>query len=346
MTGILLLSGCSSMLERDYSVVSPHPEHPITEQDSSTIRAETYQDLVSAVLYLVSQHTETGSIRLVNYTDDVEADLARACLEVATEDPLGCYAVDYIKHDYSRVVTTYEANIYIMYSKTKEQVQSIASVTGSNAIREELQTALTAFAPEVVLRVGYFAEDEVYIAQLIRQAYYNTPEAALGMPVSAITLYPESGRQRIVEITLSYSGTVAGLKEKQQALQETAAQITAPLQDKPVGLARITALQDVFPSSVKTRAEGGATAWDALCGDGADSEGTALALALLCGNLECTCTVTEGTHDGAPVFFCILSPNADTVLYADFSRDEAPQLYQEAEFTALGYAWNASDTDH
>lgn len=344
MTGILVLSGCSSMLERDYSVVSPHPEHPITEQDSSTIRAETYQDLVSAVLYLVSQHTETGSIRLVNYTDDVEADLARACLEVATEDPLGCYAVDYIKHDYSRVVTTYEANIYITYSKTKEQVQSIASVTGSNAIREELQTALTAFAPEVVLRVGYFAEDEAYIAQLIRQAYYDTPEAALGMPTSEITLYPDSGRQRIVEITLSYDGTVAGLNEKQQALQAAAQEITTPLLDESAGLARLTALQGVFFSSVNTRTEGGVTAWDALCGDGANSEGTALALALLCGNLACTCAVTEGTHDGAPVFFCVVSPSADTVLYADFSRDEAPQLYTEAEFSALGYAWNTSET--
>ena len=110
---LLLLPGCSAMLNRDYQVVYPHPELPSTEEDSSVIRVETYQQLVNAVLYFVEQSVEHGVVRLVNYAQDVEADLNRACLEVAKDDPLGAYAVDFIKHDYTRVVATYEANIYI-----------------------------------------------------------------------------------------------------------------------------------------------------------------------------------------------------------------------------------------
>ena len=50
---LLLLPGCSAMLNRDYQVVYPHPELPSTEEDSSVIRVETYQQLVNAVLYFV-----------------------------------------------------------------------------------------------------------------------------------------------------------------------------------------------------------------------------------------------------------------------------------------------------
>ena len=113
LAALLLLPGCSAMLNREYQVVSPHPEFPATEENSSAIRVETYQELVNAVLYFVEQGVEHGVVRLVNYTRDVESDLSRACLEVAKEDPLGAYAVDFIKNDYTRVVTTYEATIDI-----------------------------------------------------------------------------------------------------------------------------------------------------------------------------------------------------------------------------------------
>ncbi len=126
---------------------------------------------------------------------------------------MGAYAVDYIKHECTRVVSYYQASVAIRYRRTADQIRSIVNVTGSSAIRSELQEALTSFSGEVVLRVAYFAEDEASIAQLIRQAYYDTPVAALGMPQAGITLYPDHGSQRVVEITLTYpeaaDGTVA-----------------------------------------------------------------------------------------------------------------------------------------
>ena len=98
LSASLLLSGCSAMLERSYEAAQRHEEKPATAADASALRVENYRELVSAVLYLVSQGQEEGSIQLYDYDGEVENDLTRACLEVATEDPLGAYAVDYIKH--------------------------------------------------------------------------------------------------------------------------------------------------------------------------------------------------------------------------------------------------------
>ena len=86
----LLLTGCEAMLHGEYLTVEPHSMLSAAEDDSSVIRVENYQELVSGILSLVSACQEQGVIQLSNYnTRDVEADLTAACLEVSHEDPLG-----------------------------------------------------------------------------------------------------------------------------------------------------------------------------------------------------------------------------------------------------------------
>ena len=44
----LALTGCSALLERDYTSVTPHNAAPATEGNPSTLRADSYQELVNA----------------------------------------------------------------------------------------------------------------------------------------------------------------------------------------------------------------------------------------------------------------------------------------------------------
>ena len=92
LAGVLLLTGCSSFLHREYSVVEPHSSTYYENED--VLRAENYQDIVNDLLMLVGQQAKEGAIWL--YLDDGAdaAELAeRACREVQTETPLGAYAV-------------------------------------------------------------------------------------------------------------------------------------------------------------------------------------------------------------------------------------------------------------
>ena len=117
------LTGCEVMLERSYSASSPHVDKLTTAGDPSVVRVETYRELVSALLYLVSRGEEEGAIQFYSYTGDVEADLTAACLEVTAQDPLGAYAIDYIRHELSQVVAYDQANLSIHYRRTLEQIQ-------------------------------------------------------------------------------------------------------------------------------------------------------------------------------------------------------------------------------
>lgn len=340
------LTGCEVMLERSYSASSPHVDKLTTAGDPSVVRVETYRELVSALLYLVSRGEEEGAIQFYSYTGDVEADLTAACLEVTTQDPLGAYAVDYIRHELSQVVAYDQANLSIHYRRTLEQIRSLVNVTGTSAIRTEIQTALSNFEEELVLRVAYFSEDEAFLRELIRQAYYDTPVTAMGMPKVEIALYPDSGRQRVVEILLTYPGDRYELRSNAGDLSQLVEGIAETYWDLPPEQIPEKAAQALL-DRVRYDPEGPVSAYGALTEGWANSEGMALCYDLLCGRAFVTrdwdCDVVEGTYQGEGRFFnAIRSPNAgEPVLYADATRfgAEGLQLYTGQEMLGMGYLW-------
>lgn len=335
------LSGCSAMLERSYEVVTDHPEYPVTADDSGVLKAETYQDLVNDILYFVNQGAESGVIRLIDYTRDVESDLNNACLEVALDAPIGAYAVDFIKYDYTPVVKYYEASITISYCRTQEQIRSIQNVTGTSAIRAELQEALLQFSSESVLHIAYFNEDEDYIASLIQQAYYDTPAAAFGMPEYTISLYPETGTERIVEILLTYPDQPEALRRKSTQLQQQAEQLTASYVGQSVTEAA-QSLKTLLWQRVEvlpTGTPGASTAYSALMENRADSEGLAMAFQLLCQQLKLDCSLVQGSLDGQPHYWNVVTLEDGVYRHLDPSRSEG-LFFTDTELAALGYTWD------
>lgn len=337
LAGTLVLSGCASMLERDYKVTSRYEPVSNAVDSSAALRVENYQGLVNALLYLVSEGEEHGVLNLYNYTaQEVEADLTRACLEVVQEDPLGAYAVDYIKHESALIVTYYEANIHITYRRTPEQVASIVSVTGSSAIRRELRNTLTSFSSEAVLRVSYFNEEEDYILDLVRQAYYDAPYAALGMPEVKVSLYPASGYQRIVEIELTYPEDPETLLARSQELKSLA--LTLVPQS-----ATAESLYDAVREDLTIEEDSrGSSAYDALVNGTADSEGAALAYQLLCDQTKVECVVVRGQLNGEAHYWNIVSEDGETYRHVDLSAG-AFALTDTELLESGGYQWDTGE---
>lgn len=327
----LLLSGCGEVLAGSYQTSSPHVDRPATAEDSSAIRVESYRELVSAVLYLVSQGEEKGELRFYDYPGDVEAALTEACLEVATQDPLGAYCVDYIRHETTRVVSYDQATVSIHYRRTMEQVRSIVRVTGTSAIRTELREALGAFQKEVVLRVTYFDQDIDSITQLIQQAYYDNPAAALGFPQVEVALYPDSGSQRVVEILLTYPEPVDTLTQKAQTLSQRAQNLSRVVQGMG-GVQAAEALAEALWLVAEYDPQAADTPYAALIEGMADDQGMALAYLLLCKEAGLTGefvqgTVNGGLHEGVP--------ENETAAEASEAPEETPPEFQPRCWVAL-----------
>ena len=176
------------------------------EENPSILRAETYQGLVSALLYLVGQGKEEGVIRLYQYTSltgSAASDVDAACLEVTQEDPLGAYASDYIRYDVEQSVAYYEVRVSLAYTKSAEEIRSVISVTGSSAIAQELLTLLPERPEKVAFRISYFTDSDSIesIRQSVEQVCQEQQAPLAGVEVR---LYPETGQQRLVELLLNW----------------------------------------------------------------------------------------------------------------------------------------------
>ena len=281
-------------------------------------------------------------------------NLSDACDEVSHDDPLGAYAVDRIKPEFVRIATYYEATVSIDYRRTAEQVASVNTVAGSGAIRGELRDALTSFVPETAFRVNYFdqAQGDDYIPRLIRQAYYDSPAAALGLPEAVVNLYPESGQQRVVEVLFTYPEEPELLREKSQALTSAAQVLVDPyrtgLRDSaliPVlyrALREHTGLGEAQDAPLPAPSVSGSTAYAALVEAQADSEGLALAYKLLCDLAGVECTVVDGTLEGVPRFWTIVTVEQNVHRHVDPSRAEG-LLLTDTQMSESGFVWDTQE---
>lgn len=197
---VTLLSGCSSLLERQYSVVQPHSQKYWEAGTSGVLRAEDYGEIVNGILTLVADHREAGAIRVYmpqKSTMEAVALMERACLEVQTEAPAGAYMVDYLSYTVSEETAYWEAVLTIGYRRTAEQYAAVVNVTSSAAIADMVRTAVEENKTELALRISYLTdtEEEILVQmQALEQEYTGESGAWV------VNFYPGSGENRIVEI--------------------------------------------------------------------------------------------------------------------------------------------------
>lgn len=337
LAGTMLLTGCAGLLEREYVSVTPHNAAPVTDGDPSILKADNYQELVNALLYFITLGMQQGTVRLYTDWDNVEQQLEKACLEVVQEDPLGAYSVEFIKYAVNPLVPYTEAKVQITYRRSREQVAAIASVTGTTAIRSELKEALAAFAPECVLRISYFDQDEAFIRSLARQAYYDSPMSALDIPDLEVSIYPDVGRQRIVELSMTYHLDEDTLRQRRDQLGQAVADMSRSIPFSGSDTYLKSAAQ-VLQSKIQYLSDGGTTAWDAVTTKKADSEGMALAFSALCQQLHLPCRVVQGTRNDDTHFWNVVSTSSGW-RHLDLTRPEYALLL-DTQAADLGYSWN------
>ena len=203
MLALLLgLTGCSTLLERDYDSVRPHTSQ-YWEDGASILRVEDYQSLVNGLLMLVTSQAETGVARLYGYADQstAVADMERACAEVTLEDSLGAYMVEYVTFECSENTNWYEMSVKIHYQRTATQLRNLVSATTAGALPALLEEAVKDGRTELAVRVGYMDRSAGELEAAMAEIMEENGRAAEDWSVA---YYPDAGDlgdNRIVEIT-------------------------------------------------------------------------------------------------------------------------------------------------
>ena len=333
----LTLSGCAPMLSREYVSVTPHRSTTTDVGTSSVLRVETYQELVNSLSYLISSGADEGVIRLYMQTPQAEDDLRTARLEIMQELPLAAYAVENITYETEPLLTYTEARVNISYQRTQKQIASILPVTGISAVRAALTAAMSQYSPECVLRITFFDQTEDYVTDLIQQLYYANPDSALEFPKLDVNIYPNSGKQRIVEVAFSYEMDSALLTERALLLEHACQRLTTPLLES--GTASPTTAAAAILEAGGYLPDGGSTGYAALLEGGANAEGLALAYASVCGKLGISCKVARGLLNGQAHFWNVVSTEAGW-RHVDLSHPTALGTFStDEQWENEGYLW-------
>lgn len=287
LCGALLLSGCTAMLERGHETVTTHVDYAVTE-DESILRAETYQGLVNAMLYFVNGHRMGGTIRLHNYTGDVEADLANARDEVMYEDPLGAFSVGELSYESTRILTYHEVELRIAYSRTFQEMERLREVTGLAGVRQELGRLVTGQEASAAFLASYFSGDRELAEQLLELACLSAPALYRhhGVGTVDISFYPETGTRRVVEVKLEWNRSIQTVtREEREYAQQLETAVSALLEANPpegegYTVEELAAI--VRAASGEADERGSARALDALSGEASSDLGLLMAMEYLC----------------------------------------------------------------
>ena len=364
----LALSGCAAMLERSHVSSTAHVDYAMEEDDESILRAETYQGLVNSMRYFIDGHRSGGVIRLYNYTGDVASDLAAARDEVL-QDPVGAFAVGALSYESTRILTYYEVTLSISYSRTAREVEEIPEVLGLSGVRQELNRLVSERHRSAVFMASYFSGDMGLVDNLLLQGIYNAPELYCypdGPEKDldyTISLYPETGARRIVEIEVNWQDSEQQAVRRAEELEMAA---SALLEASPPAGERYT-VEEL--AGVVRAAHGGMDAagtqlpLEVLTGAPSREEGLLLAMEYLC--RQCGIEAVAAWGDGMRDSWLIVStpegyrhllaeslyamgdppPPEDGEEPADGEMPEPTpvfRLYTDQELTALGYEWPES----
>ena len=339
---LLALGGCSVLLPSQYTQISPHSTAQTARADSDIPLVSDYNELKHAILQFAEDGVTHGVIRTTNYTGDVEADLSRAAYSVAREDPVGAYTIDFLTHDCSLIVSYYEITIDITFRDMAEDPRTLEYVTNQKEVETLLREAMDEYRDHVT---WYAVSSHVYpYESLIRQLCEAEPLHYMAVPELRAANYPDEGRSRIVELTLTWPADAATLQRMEKAVEESlqAASVYVRYRDTEWEKAGLlyTYLMERF---TYTERETATPLYSALCEGLITSQSAATAWKLLCDQIGIDCQIVEGSRDGEEYAWNIVT--LDGLRYhADLLRDLLADgsLHLRYDEEMIGYSWDAA----
>jgi hypothetical protein len=278
---MVFMCGCSAFLEKEYLSISDYDSGVDEPAEPEISAIESYAGLRAALQNMVQQHQESAQLQFSNYAGNISDDLAEASWQVKSASALGAYMVDYISYDINRIVTYYQATVYINYTRSAEEMEKIHSI-GANKIAETVVGAVAAGEGSVAMQVYTSSIDGSAMARRVEEALLNAPADIPVMPDISVDVYSGSDLRRIFEVKFDYrepEKDIALMRaELQDAIRAAGARIR-PDEDYSIAILAADVLGDICRYNA---GDDTGTAYDALLGGSGGSRAVSMAYAAVC----------------------------------------------------------------
>ena len=199
-----LTVGCANVLDGYFIYVTEHDIPPYIIDPVEQITISAVYEFEEVLIDLIMAHEPNAQVIYNHFgAENIQAELELAAAGVMRNHPIGAYAVSSITVTATRIVTYFEVNVTIEYSRTIEEVEAIVTVPSERHMVNELTHLMSHHTDRAVFRSTLqFSEEK--ISTLVVQIYYQNPGSIVMLPFVTVEKFPETGDDRIYSIQFSY----------------------------------------------------------------------------------------------------------------------------------------------
>lgn len=300
------LCGCSSFNDKEYFYIEDYsPEEiEVSYQEKSVI--ESYTELTNAINSMIQNSQDSAQLQFNGYAGNISDDIAEVCWKVKSETALGSFMVDYISYDISRIVTYYQATIYINYKRSSEDLQAIQDI-GANKIEETVMQAVADKEDEVIIAVHTDVIDASAMANRVSLALLNVGANSPVIPNVTVDMYTGTSMQRIFDIQLDYGVKKVDLEAMQSKLSDAVSTYSGVVSTGDDYRVSVVAAGIVSSRAVYNAEATAGTAYDALVLGSGDSRAFAVAYSAIANACGLESVVVSGLRDDEPYYWNMVS---------------------------------------
>jgi hypothetical protein len=351
---ITIFTGCgSSLLNGSTLSMSKHVDTSESTQTSEdTLYASNYDELYNAVLTLAKNYLNTGIIQVNSYPGEISDDIERICQEITHNEPYGAYAIYYMNTTVTRIVSYYEIEVNITYSRSQSQIKALHTAPNVRYFNSGIMDCLE----NASLKYAVYTNETItaeYIKDYITGLYYDNPLSIPALPTVDVSIYPSDvpeGKTRIIDVTFSYPLGSATLKGTLTELSKQVQELTEQSSGSSDGELLLSLCRSLCQRVEYSEQSNGdvmyGTAYYTLHDKIADSFGYAMAYKALCDRLGLDCQVVVGRLNGIDHAWNIVGLDGDyyhvDVSMCDLNGEETAFMLSDADIIS-SYWWDDGD---
>ena len=343
----LLLSGCGRWMEGSYVSVTPYMSSNNTGgQDIQWIGNK--EQLSDAIRYMVNQSVSEDIFFVRDYLEnDLKTDMIMVRYDIMSKDPLGSYAVEDIQFE-TGINGRFTLAVKIDFSRQRSEILRMKTMQGTKDVQSAIAAALSNMDTELVFYIQNYQETD--FAQMVQDYAQANPDKVIEEPRVSVSLYPETGENRVVELSFAYQTSREVLRNMQNQVKqifESAKLYVSGAESDYEKLSRLYVFLTGGVDTDRTTQQAGGSSitpsYSLLRYGVGDSKAFATVYAAMCRQAGVECYVVSGTRNGDAWFWNIVY-NEESYTHVDVLRSvQAGYFRQRSDAEMDGYVWDYSE---
>lgn len=336
----LLLSGCGWM-DGDYHSVKPHSSESNKLSDDA-VTVSDYEGLCNALVEMVETGREQSTIYITGLSlEETEEYMNTAITYVQEDNPIGAYAVEQITYESGTSGAMPAVAVEVTYLHGRQEILSIKSAGHSDGAKNIIAATLRNCESSTVIHVtDYIGLD---VEQYVQDYVNSNPHLCMELPQVTVSIYPNHGRERVLEIFFTYQNTRADLRTMQSMVSPIFSAAELYVQASESESQKYDQLHAFLMERFDYKFETSITPVYSLLRYGVgDSKAFAMVYSIMCQNADLSCQVVSGTKNGEAYYWNLIRID-ETDYHVDLlASDETGEFTVMLPEEMTGYVWDYS----